>query len=146
MNDDKKYVLRLMAQLFNVWSDLSNAFGELDSNSLDDISIEYPFEKSFDDYTLCILFWKDMLKEKWKSPDFKDILNRVCPASSSRNYIVCNRDGIPYAGQGYGDYGTECGTLQECIDWINRDMKSLSGFDPNDTDYVIKDRRDWRSI
>ena len=61
-----------------------------------------------------------------RDDDAKDTENVCCastPDAYKRVFIVNDADtGLPISGQGYGPDGRSYGTLQECIDRLNREV------------------------
>lgn len=69
---------------------------------------------------------------------------------SGRYFVVVDKDtGIPISGQGYGADGLEYGTIQECVERLDREVEECHrcGLDEiTDRDFQIRDIRDGEII
>ena len=66
----------------------------------------------------------------------------VTPEAYQRVFVVIDKaTGLPISGQGYGKYGNEYGTLQECVDRLDLEVRRCHecGLDEfTDQDFEIK--------
>ena len=62
-NEKCNSVINEMANLINCWLKLSELFEDFTTEELDALTKDYPFEKSFDEYNLGLIEWRDAFRK-----------------------------------------------------------------------------------